>query len=234
MKVALFDLDDTLFAHSEAVRTGITKFRRTFAPNANDNTEFARWHALEELHYHRYLAGEIGFYEQRRARARGFAEPYGIDLTTDEFADAWFTDYLAEYRRAWQLHPDSLACLDELDARGIRIGVITNAELAFQMTKLDALELTPRMQHIVASAEVGAAKPDARIFEHAVALFGVEPADAMYVGDRLETDAVGASAAGLTGVWLHRGGEPSAADAARARETGVRVIHSLAAVPGLL
>lgn len=234
VSVVLFDLDDTLFAHSEAVRAGVTAHRRTFAPGADDAAEFARWHALEEHHYHRYLAGELGFHEQRRARARGFVEPYGIDLSSDERADAWFNAYLAEYRSAWRLHDDALACLDELASRGIRMGVITNAELQFQLTKLDALELTARMEHIVASGEVGAAKPDARIFEHAVELFGVAPEHAMYVGDRLETDAVGAALAGLSGVWLDRSGSASAADAASAAQANVRVIRTLAEVAALV
>jgi putative hydrolase of the HAD superfamily len=78
-------------------------------------------------------------------------------------------------------------------------------------------------------------KPDPAIFVHACEVFGVAPADAAYIGDRLRTDAIGAANAGLTGVWLNRTGTvPSAQDAADARAAGVLEIAALAELPALL
>lgn len=236
-RVVLFDLDDTLFRHSESVAAGVLAHRRTHGGDmaaADDDAEFDRWHDLEEHHYHRYLSGEIGFLEQRRERARGFVAPYGVDLSDDAVADEWFAAYLAEYRRSWELHPDALPALDELTSRlpGVRFGIVTNAVLDFQTQKLDALELSSRMEHVVASGELGVAKPDPRIFAHACELFGVPPAHAAYVGDRLDTDALGAASAGLTGVWVLRGREASDDEAAAA--SGVSIIASLAELPDLL
>jgi len=237
--VVLFDLDDTLFAHRLAVADGVTAHRRASGgtlASADDATEIARWNQLEEIHYHRYLSGEVGFRDQRRHRARAFVAPFGIDLETDAAADAWFGAYLIEYERAWTLHDDVFACLDALEKTipGVRFGIITNAELPFQQSKLDALGLTPRMEHIVASGEVGATKPDPLIFRHAVALYGVPAGEAVYVGDRLQTDAVGAASAGLTGIWLNRRGTVTAEEAAIVAESGVGVIASLAELPSLL
>ena len=239
MTVVLFDLDDTLFAHRRAVADGVTAHRRASGgpmAAADDAAEVARWNELEEFHYHRYLSGELDFLEQRRHRSRSFVEPFGVDLSTDSAADAWFGAYLVEYERAWTLHDDVLPCLDELESRlpGVRFGIVTNAELPFQQSKLDALGLTPRMEHIVASGEVGAAKPDPRIFVHTAALFGVPVAEAVYVGDRLHTDAIGAASAGLTGVWLNRHGTQTADEDEAVAASGVRVIHSLAELPDLL
>lgn len=45
------------------------------------------WWALEEEHYHSYLAGTLDFQGQRRARARDFAAAHGVWLTD---AAAWF------------------------------------------------------------------------------------------------------------------------------------------------
>lgn len=237
--VALFDLDDTLFAHRLAVANGVTAHRKASGgaiASADDAAEVARWNALEELHYHRYLSGELGFHEQRRHRARAFVEPFSIDLGTDDAADAWFGAYLLEYERAWTLHDDVVPCLDALEVAlpGVRFGIVTNAELPFQQSKLDALGLTPRMEHIVASGDVGAAKPDPLIFRTAIALYAVAASEAVYVGDRLLTDAVGAASAGLTGVWLNRAGTVSADEAAIVAESGVTVIRSLAELPALL
>ncbi len=237
VRVVLFDLDDTLFRHSEAVAAGVLAHRRAHGGSmgsADDTSEFERWHDLEELHYHRYLSGEVDFLEQRRARARDFVAPFGVDLSDDATADEWFGRYLGEYRRAWELHPDAVPALDEISLRlpEVRFGIITNAVLSFQTEKLDALELSSRMEHVVASAELGVAKPDRRIFTHACGLFGVEPSEAVYVGDRLETDAIGAASAGLTGVWLLRGRGPTPAESVGIERSRVHVVSSLADLAG--
>lgn len=234
IRVVLFDLDDTLFAHRRSVELAIATHRTALGlPTGDDDAEHARWVELEERHYHRYLMGELDFLGQRRARARDFVAPFGHALD-DAAADAWWDAYLLEYERSWALHDDVGGCLDALEGRGIRVGLITNGDLAFQSGKVHALGLVDRVEHLVASGDVGVAKPDARIFQHACRLFGVAPADAVYVGDRLHTDAIGAAGAGLAGVWLDRAGaaDDDALEAASA--AGVRVIRSLDALPALL
>jgi len=233
--VVLFDLDDTIFAHTAAVRAGVDAHRRAHGgamAAADESAEFARWTALEEHHYHRYLRGELAYLDMRRARARGFVEPYGLDLGDDAVADEWFSRYLIEYAKAWKLHDDTVPMLDALGGR--RFGIITNAELEFQLGKLRALRVTGRFEHVIASGEVGAAKPDARIFAHAASVFGVAVSECVYVGDRLHTDAIGAVDAGMRGIWIDRPGRATAEELAEAASRGVDVIGSLAELPSLL
>ncbi len=229
--VVLFDLDDTLFEHTRAVRVGVAAHRIANGLEGDEASEFARWTALEELHYHRYLAGETGFREQRRARARDFVAPHGRDLSSDDAADAWFASYLIEYQRAWRLHDDVLPLLDVLTQR---LGIITNAELEFQLGKLNAMAVTERFEHVIASGDVGVAKPDPGIFRFAASAYGVEPARVAYVGDRLHTDAIGAGSAGMLGVWLDRTDAATSADRHAATEHGVAIIRSLAELPAVL
>ncbi len=237
--VVLFDLDDTLFDHQRAVALGVAAQRRLHGgalAEADDAEAMRRWHHLEELHYGRYLHGELTLQEQRRVRVQEFARAHGIELDADD-ADRWYSDYLARYDQSWLLHDDTIPCLDALEQAipGVQFGIITNAELNYQTPKLDQLGLSPRMQHVIASGEVGFPKPDARIFRHACELFGVGPAQAVYVGDRLQTDARGAHDAGLTGVWIDRGiVTPSAEDLAEAQAAGVLTVSSLAELPSLL
>lgn len=234
--IVLFDLDDTLFAHRRAVSSGILAHRLAHGGGlgaADHSAEDARWNELEERHYHRYLAGELDFSGQRRARAREFVERFGIDLSTDLAADAWFDSYFERYVDAWRLHEDAFACLDALGERGIRLGIITNGDPAFQANKIDRLGIADRFDHVVASGSLGFTKPDPRIFRYACDLFGVAPADAAYVGDRLATDAIGAAEAGLTGVWIDREGLASPDELARARAAGAPVIRGLDELPAI-
>ncbi|WP_213814426.1 GNAT family N-acetyltransferase [Glaciihabitans sp. dw_435] len=232
VSVVLFDLDDTLFAHRRAVAIGVTAHREALGGRiaaADAVAELARWHALEELHYHRYLSGELDYLGQRRARSRAFVEPFGITLADDRVADAWFDAYLVEYQRAWTLHDDTLDCLTELSELhpAVRLGIITNGDLHFQQSKLDGVGITAWFEHVITSGELGYAKPDPRIFAHACREFGVRAAQALYVGDRLRTDAIGAANAGLTGVWLDRTADATDDENTAAGASGVRVIHSL-------
>lgn len=238
--VVLFDLDDTLMAHSRSVDLAIERAQavaRQLAASGvagADAAGFAafaaadarlvqqRWRHLEELHYARYLSGELDYLGQRIWRARDLLLPYGVELD-DEAALRWFAEYLHGYRDNWTLFDDVLPTLDELEAvvPGVRFGIITNGELTFQTDKLhridlwDRLDLTPvradgsvdepeRRGRLVASGELGVTKPDAAIFVAAAAAFGVSAASCLYVGDRLATDAIGAQNAGMRGVWLAR------------------------------
>lgn len=234
ISVVLFDLDDTIFAHRLAVDRGIASHLAASGVTAVDPAEVARWNELEEHHYHRYLSGELDYLGQRRARARDFGAPYGLRFTHDSEAEGWFEEYLDHYRAAWSLYDDTLPCLDSLAARGIRLGIITNGDEAFQQAKLARMELAGRFEHVVASGTVGITKPDPRIFELACGLFGVTLSEALYVGDRLGTDAVGARDAGLRGVWLVRDGAASGDAVAAAQASGVTVITSLAQLPALV
>lgn len=232
IQVVLFDLDDTLFAHRAAVSAGIQRFATQLGEPYGTMAAVdlvALWHDLEEQHYHSYLAGRLDFEGQRRARARDFAARHAVALSDAE-ASTWFSDYFEHYVAAWSLHHDALRCLDALEAEipGVRFGLITNGDLAFQRRKVEAVGLDARMEHLVASGEVGVAKPDARIFEAACSAFDVPPMQAVYVGDRLRTDAIGAARAGLTGVWLNRRGDvPPADDAAEAASVGVIELTTL-------
>lgn len=232
--VVIFDLDDTLFAHRAAVRDGIAAHVARELGTVDVTALQDRWDDLEEHHYHRYLTGELSYLGQRHSRARDFMRPLGVEFADDAAAEVWFETYLVEYRRAWTLYPDTIPCLDALGSTGVRIGMITNGELGFQLAKLDAMGLTDRIEQVVTSGEFGYAKPDPRIFLHACEAFGVAPSDAAYVGDRLQTDAIGAADAGLKGVWLNRSGATSVEDDAAVAASGIAVIGTLAELPALM
>ena len=119
-----------------------------------------------------------------------------------------------------------LPTLDTLRAAGLRLGLITNNESVHQRHKLTGVGLLDRFDAVIISDEVGVAKPTPRIFALACDAIGVPAVECLHVGDRLDFDAVAATAAGLTGVWLDRVRSGLAAD--------VPVVASLAELPDLL
>jgi putative hydrolase of the HAD superfamily len=118
----------------------------------------------------------------------------------------------------FRAYPEVPSTLRALRARGIRLVVVSNWDVSLH-ERLAELELAPLLDGAVASAELGAAKPDRAIFAHALGLAGVGPEEAWHAGDSLEADVEGARAAGLVPVLVARGGTPT--------PPGVAVIHSL-------
>jgi HAD superfamily hydrolase (TIGR01549 family) len=101
--------------------------------------------------------------------------------------------------------PDAAPALAALRAAGLRLAVVSNWDCSLRSV-LAELGLAGAVDAIVVSAEAGALKPDAAIFLAALEQLRREPHEAVFVGDSLETDVLGARAAGLRALLLERGG----------------------------
>jgi putative hydrolase of the HAD superfamily len=71
---------------------------------------------------------------------------------------------------------------------------------------LENLGLPSWLDIVVTSQDSGFNKPQPEIFQEGLRRAGVEPAEAVYVGDQYQVDCVGANRAGMKGVLLDRGG----------------------------
>ena len=105
-------------------------------------------------------------------------------------------------------YPEVPSTLRELRHRGFRLVAVSNWDVSLH-ERLDELRLTPLLDGAVASAEFGAAKPDPRIFTHALALAGARAGGSWHAGDSVEADVEGALGSGLTPVLVARHGEPA-------------------------
>jgi len=122
-------------------------------------------------------------------------------------------------------YPDVPPALRALRALGLRLVVVSNWDHSLH-ERLEETGLAPLVDGAVASAEVGAAKPERAIFTRALELAGAPADAALHAGDSSEADAAGALAAGLRAVLVAR-------DGVRAAPPGVPVIGTLAELPDL-
>jgi putative hydrolase of the HAD superfamily len=127
---------------------------------------------------------------------------------------------------AFSAYPDSAPALRALRAAGLRLVVVSNWDASLG-ERLAETGLAPLLDGAVASAELGAAKPDGAIFARGLALAGVSHEDAWHVGDSVDADVEGALAAGIRPVLIARDGAP-------APPPGIPVIRTLDALPGLI
>ncbi len=102
----------------------------------------------------------------------------------------------------WKEPADGLdATLDNLSARDLSLGVISNSDGRLEW-RLEEIGILDRFDFVIDSAIVGISKPDRRIFEDALKRSSLSPEEAVYVGDYYEVDVRGARAAGMSPVLL--------------------------------
>jgi putative hydrolase of the HAD superfamily len=229
IRAVYFDVDDTLVDFDASA---LAAFREIFGADA----DYAAWLRLSAEHYPRYTSGELDFTAMREARMAAYLELAGQPMPAEEVRGA-------EQRRmdlldaSYALFDDALDCLDQLRARGLLLGLITNNESVHQRRKLVRVGLADRFDAVLISGECGVAKPERAIFDLARARLSVSADEAVHVGDNLLTDVRGALDAGFAAVWLNRR-RPDPADdpagEAAGEAVGVPVIGGLAELPALL
>jgi putative hydrolase of the HAD superfamily len=105
------------------------------------------------------------------------------------------------------------ALLDALRERGLKLGLVSNAfDPGWLLRRdLEQMGLAQRLDVSVFSSEIGLRKPHPAIFQRALSSLGVEPRNALFVGDRLYEDVRGAGELGMTtvqAVWFRADEHP--------------------------
>jgi putative hydrolase of the HAD superfamily len=148
----------------------------------------------------------VGFYRQVLAALgdegmEGAGEPQGGAPVGLELAEALFAAFSdpAGYR----LFDDVRPALDELAARGIKLGVVSNFEPWLEDI-LDLQGIGDRFAAVAISGKLGVAKPDPEIFKAALTEAGADPGATVHVGDQPVNDVAAARAVGITPVLIDR------------------------------
>jgi len=107
-------------------------------------------------------------------------------------------------RERFELFPDSIPVLKEIERSGYPLGVVSDAQKVFCLEEAEILGLNRFFDCIVLSTQFGFRKPDPRLFTIACALVDIPPVDAVYIGNDPETDVKGAKQIGMRAILLDR------------------------------
>ena len=110
---------------------------------------------------------------------------------------------MQQYKMNLILFDEVEAALTDLKSRGLILGLISNVEQDMNDT-LARLKLDSWLDLIVTSQDAGAGKPQPQIFREALRQAGVQPEEALYVGDQYRVDVLGARGAGIRGILIDR------------------------------
>lgn len=193
VRAVFFDLDETLHdCHAGLWPFVERQFRALAMPE-----EQSRWGEYRDRFRALYNEG----HSNKDVLYANLARQFHWQVTAAELAD----QYRREAFRPAHGVAGSREALEELRARGLRTGIITNGLRVVQGRKIADLKLEPLLDAILISDSEGVAKPDVRIFQRAAARLHLRPEECAFVGDHPEKDVLGAREAGFTAIWLRRG-----------------------------
>ncbi|GAB3601125.1 HAD family hydrolase [Microbacterium tumbae] len=201
-----FDLDGTLVRDGagEAVRQTARTLELRHGLPSDDilaaNT--AAWRDCWSEQGERWMRGELGEDALPREIWRLTLERFGRD--DPALVEEAVVLHVQAERSTFTLFDETLDVLGTLRRDGMSIGLITNGPAAFQRAKLAEVGIGGYFDLVVASGDIGVLKPDAEIFERALAGLGIRAGQALHVGDNFAADVVGAADAGIRAVWINR------------------------------
>lgn len=196
-----FDLDDTLLDHRQAERDALADVHAAF-PDAFDDVTARRvqevYHHHNEPLWERYADGEIEKRQLKRLRFEQLLETLAVDSVEPERVGA---HYIERYTHHWTPTDGALDTFARVADR-FPVGLLTNGFSETQHAKVERFPvLAERSDAVVVSEETGFLKPDARVFAHAAAEAGADPAETLYVGNSLRSDVKGGLNAGWQVAW---------------------------------
>jgi putative hydrolase of the HAD superfamily len=201
LKAVLFDVDFTLFRPGPEL--GPEGYRRIGARHGlsldPERYEDARLAAVEEVQHHPELAHDeeiwIAFTEQIMVGMGG--DPGHCRECAVDMVREW------ERHENFHLYEDALPALDQVRRHGLCIGLISNGQRDLaEFAEHHGLDVDVS----VGSTAHGRIKPHHSIFETTLSALGVEPAEAVMVGDSYTDDIEGARAVGIRAILVDRDG----------------------------
>ena len=106
-----------------------------------------------------------------------------------------------------QLYSDVEPTLSQLKARGLKLGLVSNGFTKDLTHILGELDLRKWFDAVVCIESCNCAKPNKEIFLYALDRLGVEPNEAVFVGDSVEQDYEGAFNVGIRPFLVDRDGK---------------------------
>jgi HAD superfamily hydrolase (TIGR01549 family) len=203
VQALFFDMDDTLLNDASSFRLAATKVCAEIHAGIDAARLASTYAEVAESFWSKQPWVTGAFKSVRVQLWRSALSACGCD---DESLAVEASRLYAAYRlEIYELYADTQHLLEALAGRH-RLAVITNGDGATQRNRLRLSGLDRYFDLVVAATDLDSGKPDPAIFRHALTGLGLKADDVWHIGDRLDSDVLGALNTGLTAVWLNRGG----------------------------
>ena len=179
IKGVIFDLDDTLYSEKEYIRSGY---------KAVSNYLDGRY---EEKLWNFFKAGKPAIDELLKELGRENEKGEVLEVYRSHRPDIHLYSGVAEM-------------IEELNSKGIKVGIITDGRPEGQRNKLEALGLD--VNDVIITDELGGVqfrKPCDIAFRIMITRWRLNPADVVYVGDNLSKDFQAPQQLGMRSMWFN-------------------------------
>lgn len=194
----LFDADDTLFDFDQGSRNA---FREAMAVQGLVATseDYDRYAAINLALWKQFEKGEIEKEAILTKRFRDYTARYNVKADPDVLNE----DYKTAISKQNILIPHALEVLSALKERGYRLFLITNGDAAIQHKRLADSPITPLLEKVFISEEIGAAKPSEKFFDAVKnGIEGFDKRHALVIGDSESSDMLGAQNAEIDACYF--------------------------------
>jgi HAD superfamily hydrolase (TIGR01549 family) len=197
-KAITFDLDDTLWPVAPAIQAAeqaLIEYLFSRAPAASQlltNTQHIRLIRARLLAQEPQLAIDLATMRKRLIQEVLVQTQGDLGLVNPAF------DVFFEMRNKVHFYADTLHALARLSGR-FPLFAISNGNADLQRVGLAAF-----FKGGVSAAHLGIAKPDPRIFLHALSILELSPTEVLHLGDDVHLDVLAAQNVGLDAVWVNR------------------------------
>jgi putative hydrolase of the HAD superfamily len=207
-------------SYDALVQAGLAPPDRETYVHAMRGAELAHWRRVDHEHW----SGPPTLLVAEGFRALG--------IDADEVRLLAALDGYAAAVGGWsQIFPDAVETLRTLRERGLRLGLLSNTWWAAEWHNADlaAHGLSELLDELVYTSDLPHSKPHPSVFREVARRLGVEPREAVMVGDRMIDDVAGAQAIGMLGIWKRNDATPVREDI-----KPDAIVETLADVPHLV
>lgn len=209
-QVIFLDAVGTLFGVRDSVGEVYAKLANQFGviaePNSLNQAFFQQFAASPAMAFPEKDPKEIPRleFEWWELIAINTFKQVGLFKEFEDFTEFFKTLYAYfETDGPWFVYPDVQPMLKQWQNQGIELGVLSNFDSRLYPV-LEALNLAEYFNSVTISTQVGAAKPDAKIFTVALQKHQCSSEVVVHIGDSFKADYQGAKAAGIRGILIDR------------------------------
>ncbi|MFZ4622011.1 MAG: YjjG family noncanonical pyrimidine nucleotidase [Bacteroidota bacterium] len=204
-KLVLADADDTLFDFSATEHSAV---ERTFAgmdAGIPHEELIAEYHRINKILWKEVEVGTMDTKRLRSERFRRLFNELKLPHSPVEYGERYI-GYLSEGTTLLEGAEE----LCRLWSARCPLVIVTNGIADVQRARIERSVIRPYISGIIISEEVGASKPDARMFEAAFACVGhTGKQSAVMIGDSLTSDIQGGMNFGIDTCWYNPKGLPN-------------------------
>ncbi len=197
-KALIFDVDDTLLEFSPGEENSLNKLHTHFFSALPLNLYKKTFHEINKHLWDLVSEEKIKPAEVKVERFHRLTSALNIPLPSEVLSHL-YEGYLGEEVHWIEGVKETLIHLKKKH----KIGVITNGLTIVQEGKRKLSGMHALCESFIISETVGIAKPNKAIFELSLTELGIEPHEALMIGDSLTSDYQGALNAGMDFCWVN-------------------------------